>query len=309
MEFATAMTAARWESFHLFRAEPWERFLCEAVAPCVTAVLDGGLADSAFFVRYWERGPHIRLRLRTSRSENLAQYVAEYFERFFAEAPSKRRLRSETADWYPNDSVQRISYEPEVARYGGPSIIGIAEEQFAASSRAVLAGMETPGWTYDRAMGVAVHMHLIFAHAMGLQLASAADFFRETADRWCSPQNLWLRSMRVSREELLSLFSELFNTQRQQLVEAHRGIWEAVEAVEVFEQEWANQWANDMRAIGATLRAAICAAHKPLDVEPREIFRSLMHMTNNRLGIMNRDEAYLSFVMNESLREARAILE
>jgi thiopeptide-type bacteriocin biosynthesis protein len=302
------MTASRWESFHLFRAEPWEQFLCEAVSPCLDAILDGRLADSAFFVRYWERGPHIRLRLRTSRGGELEHYVVEHFERFFAKTPSKRLAQWKTADWCPNDTVQRFPYEPEVARYGGPSMIGIAEEQFAASSRAVLACMKTPGWSYDRALGAAIYMHLIFAHSLGLEIGPALDFFRETVDRWCAPQNLWLRSMGLSREELICLFSELFNTQREQVVEAHRSTWEAVKAMEAFEQDWANRWSNDMRMIGGNLRAAICSLNQPLEIAPREIFRSLMHMTNNRLGIMNRDEAYLSFVMSESLREVYGIL-
>ena len=53
-----------WLSVHLFYNEPWEEFLQKAVEPYVNTAIQTGIATQYFFIRYWERGPHIRLRLK-----------------------------------------------------------------------------------------------------------------------------------------------------------------------------------------------------------------------------------------------------
>src|SRR5438874_11952323 len=66
---------ATWRSYHLFRAEPWEEFLCTGVRPLVDELADAGLTEGFFFIRYWERGPHIRLRLKTAYAEDVHRRV------------------------------------------------------------------------------------------------------------------------------------------------------------------------------------------------------------------------------------------
>ena len=49
---------------YLYYSEPWEELLTEAVLPLIKQVMEAGLAEQYFFIRYWKRGPHIRLRFK-----------------------------------------------------------------------------------------------------------------------------------------------------------------------------------------------------------------------------------------------------
>ena len=83
-------------------------------------------------------------------------------------------------------------------------------------------------------------------------------------------------------------FSESFSNQQSKLVSYHRMLWSAFERGAEFEDDWLNEWLTEMSGIGKG---------------PWPILESYVHMTNNRLGILNRDEAYLGYVMKRSIEE------
>ncbi len=291
------MSDACWASYHLFRGEPWEPFLTGAVEPFVAAAREEGLIESFFFIRYWERGPHIRLRLRTESAEELDARVHSYFADFFARSPSTRLTSQET--WLPNDSVQNIAYEPEIERYGGPRRLLIAEEQFEASSRAVLAIVRGGEWSYERALGAAIHLHLMFAYALAFDITTLKQYFADTADIFLRFDNQFVR-LDEPPESMLPAFALAFERQQDQLTRVHAVVWSALEEDAEIEQAWASRWLADMRAVATRLRAARSGAGTA--PEP-SILRSYMHMTNNRLGVNNRDEAYLAYIMRRSLEK------
>lgn len=278
------MTDKVWRSYHLYRPEPWEALLTEAVAPFVRASFEEHVADSFFFVRYWERGPHIRLRLRTTVPEELDRRVDAHFSEFFTRYPSTRPAAGE--GWLPNDSVQRIDYEPETERYGGPERLPLAEEQFEASSRGVLAILREGAWTYERALGAAIQLHLVLLHAFRFDLGAAARYFASHADAWLSTPESTLRS-----------FAAAFERQRDQLTRTHTAVWSALEENVDFEQEWANRWRADMTSLAMRFRGA----RRNLDAKESAILSSFIHMTNNRLGVRNRDETFLMYLIIRSL--------
>jgi thiopeptide-type bacteriocin biosynthesis protein len=105
-----------WVSAHLFYAEPWEQMLAASVKPFVEKLVEEKLIDQFFFIRYWEHGPHIRLRLKTdvSREVGVRTRLFPHCNRYFEEAPSDMRETNRKKDTdYPNNSVQFIDYEPE----------------------------------------------------------------------------------------------------------------------------------------------------------------------------------------------------
>jgi len=303
---ASVTANAIWRSYHLFRAEPWEEFLGAGVRPLVDELAGDGLSDGLiqgfFFIRYWERGPHIRLRLKTAHRKDVDRRVHAHFADYFARIPS-RRTNSGADDWLPNDTVQEIAYEPETVRYGGPARLPIAERQFEASSRAVFGVIgEGRDWSYDRALGAAIQLHLMFAHAFGFELEALKRFFAETADQlmsWENPMVQW----RDDPKTVLPHFAEAFSRQREALVRAHAVVWSGLAEGGEFDQEWANRWVRDMREIAARLTATRGAGEPLVNFTERAVLRSLIHMTNNRLGVRNRDEAYLAYVMKRALEE------
>lgn len=61
-----------WTSWHVHQHQGQDRLLTEAVAPLIGIVRSEGLADLAFVLRYWDGGPHVRLRLRAPSDAALA---------------------------------------------------------------------------------------------------------------------------------------------------------------------------------------------------------------------------------------------
>ena len=157
-----------WLSAYLYYHEPWETFITKAVSPFIDKMLEKHLVKRFFFIRYWEKGPHIRLRFQGNKQtieEKIKPNLIKHFEDYYKELPSQYQSEkikeiAKAENWYPNNSVQFIEYEPEVVRYGGQYAISVAEEHFQCSSKAVLTAIsDSENWTYDHALGTAIQMY------------------------------------------------------------------------------------------------------------------------------------------------------
>jgi Lantibiotic biosynthesis dehydratase C-term len=153
-----------WVSAHVFHAGPLDGLLTGAVRPLVTELVDGGLVDGYFFLRYWEGGPHLRLRLRPTSgaaTDPVRAAVTARCTRYLAAHPSARpvpeaeyaaaaarlarqeRRDTYTESLYPNDSVHFVGYRPEHDRYGTGASLAAVERHFVESSRIALALVTT----------------------------------------------------------------------------------------------------------------------------------------------------------------------
>lgn len=143
-----------WISAHLFHAGYLDNLITQVIAP-----LEGELREELagfFFLRYWEGGPHLRLRVKPqvgADAGRIRSLIRRRADAYFAEHPSARGLPS--ADYqalaarlahaerradhdhrlYPNDSVEFIAYLPEHHVYGEGACIAAVEEHFTDSSR------------------------------------------------------------------------------------------------------------------------------------------------------------------------------
>ena len=82
-----------WLAAFLYYAEPWEGFLIKVVQPFVRSVMEKNMAEQFFFIRYWERGPHIRLRFKGEKEpleSKVKPQLESYFRSYFKEKPSQR---------------------------------------------------------------------------------------------------------------------------------------------------------------------------------------------------------------------------
>jgi len=89
----------------------------------ITACCDTGFADCGFYVRYNEDGNHVRVRVRPCAAAQRPQVLAA------VEALTDELVRDRLVG-----RVQRDVYVPEVARYGGPEGLMLAERLFFADS-------------------------------------------------------------------------------------------------------------------------------------------------------------------------------
>ncbi len=326
------MSSIPWLAAYLYYEEPWEDLLNQAVKPFVERILADQLADGFFFIRYWERGPHVRLRFHgdpTAMANRITPLLDDHFQGYFTAHPSERTEPEwlaklpEDQQWYPNNSIHYITYEPELERYGGTTGILIAEKQFQHSSEAVLAVIEeSREWGYERALGVAIQMHLAFAGALGMSLRELKGFFNMVSRGWFARayyfDNETTKEEHEQRgEETRDAFAQTFEGQKEALIPFCRTLWNALEEGVEFEQEWLNGWIRGMEGIAAELvrKAGKIDFYEHFlynkgelsEVAPMErrrfwpILESYIHMTNNRLGILNRDEAFLGFLIERTM--------
>jgi thiopeptide-type bacteriocin biosynthesis protein len=327
-----------WLSIHLFYNEPWEDFLQKAIEPYVNTAVQTGIAQQYFFIRYWEKGPHVRLRLKGDLemiNSILKPNLEEHFNHYFESKPSRRIEPnyppgfSENLKWYPNNTLRYSDYEPEFGRYGGPVGVALCEKQFFISSQTVLEFIKLKGktWSYDDAMGIAIKLHLIFIHAAGLSIDAAISFFDFYAKNWLPytfknlQQEITEEDFEVQSTLSIRAFEESFESQKASLISFHSILWNTMEEGDSFDEEILNKWLNENKLIlndlflnekeeGLSSRTAKYDYQvKPTQYPEKELIWSILvdciHMTNNRLGIFNRDESYLSFMMMRCLEEIK----
>lgn len=286
---------SRWRSCHLYYHGDADLLLGRLVRPLTGSLLRARAIDHFFFIRYELGGPHVRLRLRTApgASSLVEKAVREAAESFFAECPSAeprspelvlRRTRetlaadpSETdATIYPDNSLRIVPFRPEVDRYGGSGLIGDSLDFFALSSVRALGFARTLGGE-PRARQIPWLLRALAMQAVG--------FARDETEL---PRLLGYAAIPASAPEghAMAPFAErgdrAFERQpeafRNLLLEACAGGAEAVAA------------RGEARRLAAGIRRTALRASEP-------ILLSHMHMTANRLGIRNPEEALLSRIL------------
>ena len=329
-----------WLSVHLYYSEPWESFLIKAVLPYLKTVVDTGISERFFFIRYWDKGPHIRLRFKAENTliESLIKSnLREHFDVYFDAKPSSRIEPDYPANfpqdqkWISNNSLLFVDYEAETLRYGGEEGMEIAEAQFHASSTIVLESIKSKEkkWTYDDALGLAIKLHLSFAHAIGLDLEQTEAFFDFIFSNWLPKSFNFYRkklSDKAFQEESKNTthaFQKAFNLQKDQIVTYHAALWEALKKRDLLEDQVLVNWIKANEMVNWKYEALV---HRDklnrrsggyryfnllgndLDKTQEKlwsIYADFVHMTNNRLGILNQDEGYLGYLIVESLKELR----
>ncbi|HYC91732.1 MAG TPA: thiopeptide-type bacteriocin biosynthesis protein [Thermoanaerobaculia bacterium] len=268
---------AEWLSAYVYTRGSLRDLLVERVAPFAAEMLDAGLAERFFFIRYWEGGPHLRLRFHGK-----ATLLMPELERRFGESDDVLKL-------------EYVAYEPEVDRYGGPAAIGLAEEWFALSSHVAFEVLRATD--DDGARGAAMLLHVALAHAAGMTRAEAVEFFDAVA------RSRIFRDPERVLEELAS---------RASVPAAPHVLWDALEHGRAMELPWLEEWIAGVRGLVQRLAAVPVRTEMPLPqhleeaIPPRfrmpwMLLSSQVHMTNNRLGITSLDEPYLAWLVARAL--------
>jgi thiopeptide-type bacteriocin biosynthesis protein len=190
-----------WHPWHLHLASD-ARSLQDRVVTDVIAPVVGDLGGRPwFFIRYWQAGPHLRLRIgdldeqssasaEQSLRERLAaagrlaadeEPVSQAGYRASAErfAAGERGTDRVVKDMLP-PGVHRGRYEPEYDRYGGPGLMARTERLFQLSSELVIALLPHLSAAGTRA-AAALRATLSAAAALGDATEQAAFYARGLA--------------------------------------------------------------------------------------------------------------------------------
>ncbi|MFG3284565.1 lantibiotic dehydratase C-terminal domain-containing protein [Streptomyces sp. NPDC048111] len=159
----------RWVSAHVFTGHPLDLIVSELIPPAAEELRRRGLADRLFFLRHWQGGPHLRLRVRlpdpaaepTVRAVLNAHATALFRRRPPSSAMSRheydalaRKLalyepESPPGTLAPNDTLAFHAYRPEHDKYGHGVALRAVEAAFATCSELALSGV-LAGWAPAR---------------------------------------------------------------------------------------------------------------------------------------------------------------
>jgi len=291
-----------WVSAHLVHGGDLDALLMSVV----TEVHASGLAGDLFFLRYWEGGDHVRLRVRPAAdatADDLRALLTEHGRRYFAAHPSTQaepeqyarqadalgaleRLPTWDTVQLPNDTVVFRPYVPEYDRYGTGAAMDAVERHFVESSRIALAVLAA-GTDPDRRQTAALSFLLVSASAGAVVTGDTAPL-REQALRDLAER---------------AAFARRYERQRAKLVELHRRM-AAVATGTSANTGVLTAWHRSL----ATLRDRL---HAVGGADPRRVTAILDtcgHLLCNRLGLTLAEEAYVRYLA-ERLHADRTVEE
>ncbi len=315
----------RWVSVHLYYHDHLDELLRCAVAPLLDELAAGELIDGFFFIRYWQGGPHVRLRVQL-REHIAAQLVECLIEarigQFFARRPSQAVVRSEdylrAAGWLsrhefgpgpttvdratveplqPNNSLRYVAYVPETDRLGGPAGAAAFEPHFKDSAALALE-MIAANPSEQRRTGQALAMMLLAAAVIIPDPERLARYFRRSYRNW-GARHAAGDHTRSARYE--AGWQQSYDRQRAQLDDLARRLLDKVLLDEPRPGAGDHLDGASSRWVASVSSLADRLTEQRLTPEP--LLFQCLHKHNNRIGIKVAEETYLLFLLQRTLTE------
>ncbi|HZR39043.1 MAG TPA: thiopeptide-type bacteriocin biosynthesis protein [Ktedonobacteraceae bacterium] len=316
------MRQPAWVCAHLFYYDNLSTLLTGCVKPVVEICRARELITTYFFVRYWEGGPHIRLRLLPASIDSekeIRAVLAEASQQFFGTHPSQTSLDAQQYEkatgtltqliygegrqmpLQPADSLCYVPYQPEYDLYGGVEAMPHVEKLFMHSSDIALELLAEP-----------MSKNSLTGQAMSMILLTAARYepdMRKLAPGFSSHLNSWHRMPAELRTRLYSQFARQYQRQRERL---------CLFARQLLEKEWPESQEHMLslpplarwRAASADTYQTLRRLEQAGKVQGGESFEPLLsilfrclHMHNNRMGIVLSEEAYVFFLVRQVIYE------
>jgi hypothetical protein len=297
-----------WVAFHLHYHEDLDRLLLGLVRPLIDDLLAAQRVDRFFFVRFALGGKHLRLRLqcREGQAPAVRDLITTRAEAFFRSCPSTRSMPAEEIQRInqsilatdpgeredvivPDNCVLERPFVPETERYGGAALLPCSLEYFARSSGRALRFLEALGGA-PRARQLPLILRMLLGEALGFSA--------------CGDDLLWLLSQPFEgQHDAMKVFIErgdrLFEERRETFIPLVKGDMSALAA-------GAATPALAALDLSVAARALAAAARPAGEAVARRIAASQVHMSANRLGLLNPEEVYLERVLWRAVREIGA---
>lgn len=282
------MSSNRWTSWHLHLAtgavSALDRVVTEVVAPTADTI-----GHPWFFIRYWQGGPHIRLRVADLDPTELTRLRSHLEDGMLAHGrpcdgepiidanayaqEAARHARGETGEnrqvtTLRSPGVHDATYHPETDRYGGPHVMPASERMFVRSS-ALVANLLPQLESIRARRHTAIRLTEAAARCLGNE-PDRAVFFEIGRRSWSA----WARSYG---------YDEGF-------VDRVAHVASAPTATAFVGNPWIRQWHTDV--------SDLCRSLTTSGVEvPGAVLSSQVHMTHNRLGLTILDELHTYAVL------------
>lgn len=338
-------TPGQWLAVHVYYAANPQPLLTECIGPLVRELTGRDLLAGHFFINYWLEGPHVRLRLRPRRDQDApavraaaeeaisrflktrpalytmgAGYLGELYDILFAlEYPQGRPAELVDADGrmklQPNSSYSYRPYEPEYGKYGGTGGIAVAEWHFQHSSDLVIDAVASMNLHLRPVLlGTAAQLMTVMAGTFLPERPALLDFLDQYHQFW---HRAFAGTDLIGTDEYARMYDgiagELGRRVRLILDLLAQG---QAERLPGRLRGWAAHAADlkgrvlDLAASGGLVIGNWNGSERPV-TDGQDALATLLspylHMTNNRLHVTIRDEAYLSYLLARVLREQPAV--
>lgn len=306
----TQTDTANWTALHVFLSDPEqaEAFLLQVIAPACDGAVQTGKATQWFFIRYWEGGPHMRVRIQGLDETGAAELTADFrakIEAYRAEDPIDREtyyarhtfdggeIDVDALPWYGDGAVELIQYDAEVFRYGGWDALKESERLFAISSKLSVALLKGAADSIEKRMSLALVLMIEAVLAKTQNPTDFALFFRTYSGFWATYSEDTQRIAETTNEtdpRHVALLSKRVTAAANGQVLDVMSKWRL--AVDDFLRKL-----ESIHAAGRLINPL--SSVQTVTPEDREaailnILGSHIHMTNNRLSVVPVQETLLS---------------
>ncbi|MFD8004149.1 thiopeptide-type bacteriocin biosynthesis protein [Streptomyces mirabilis] len=325
------MSERSWVSAHLFYHGDQDAAIVGVVRPVAERLRRAKLADGFFFLRYWEGGPHLRLRVLTSPEhvQEVRSAIEETAAEFYRTSPSQVSMSAQDyaesapglaeleqmADYdtqlHPDNSVAFIDYVPETEVFGtGRALEAVEKQLMAASVLAVelIARGRTPGQRAMDAFAMLAANRTLFTGILP-ELAYQARFLVESGGG-------------AARLLESAEFEKHFDANKAHLRTSLEAVWASTRGVALPDASVASKWLTTMRDLNDTLvelellgELDACPNFEaPADVlehinhlVPQLIVERCAHLMCNRLGISLAQESHLRLLLTRTAFDLCAV--
>jgi len=330
---------SQWISNHLFYSIDQRGLLLDCIQPLVGELKAAGLIEQFFFIRYWENGPHIRLRVKAvhgaenevkrlmepplseflSRKatrfilpDNVTKFWPDWYVLEYGKEALLQKYPSGVIPRYPENTFRYIDYEPEYARYGGEAGMQISERHFERSSRVVLDRLSWPNMQ-NRGIRDAQNIQLM------LDMCFAFLDTEEAVAKFClGYASYWFYQFFAGKPG--EIVTKVLPTAELLLGKVRTRIRKAAQDLQngttrIIPRQDVEYYAHCKQLKAELDRIASDAVPVPTQLPLQDgetevrvardpliyLLTSYVHMTNNRLGATLRDEVNMSYVIYRAL--------
>lgn len=289
-------------SVHIFYHTEQNRLLSDGIRPLLMALEAEQLIHHYFYIRYWELGSHIRLRLFHEQKEpQIKRVIEQVLTQFFKDYPAEQLMSKYELEKHlshlgklegvdaqhnhvaDNNSYEYIPYVPEVERYGGPVGVALAESYFHLSSKICLELLsKNPGMNPKL---LALEFMLASCQAFEYELEGIETFMFNYF-------NYWKRYQVIGHE---TDYSSLFMTNREKILTR-------INQVLSNPSPLIQQWKSMIHALYLKLKQH--DQQDQLSVSKDALLMSYLHMHNNRLGVIPNNESDLAYWICQGLNQS-----
>ncbi|WP_104129684.1 thiopeptide-type bacteriocin biosynthesis protein [Cryobacterium sp. N21] len=282
--------SAAWKSIHIRCDADTDELLTGVIRPLMQDAQSSGDVARWFFLRYWEEGPHVRIRIQGDNPQRaggiateLCQvsagwardhapvyiYSQDSFARVSREFASRELVDDASHTLRPHGDVWTPPYKPENAKYGWGDTLAAFEQHFCDSSELALENLET---TRSQRWSTSTAILLTTWFSADLDIRSAETIL----GRWSSGE--------TQGENPVQLPPALASLVEDAQSAAH----------EAGRSDVLGRWAESLRAISR--RAGEVATASALDI--------CAHLWCNRMGLSLKEELYLRRIAVQALPSA-----